>query len=153
MNSVEFNWARLQHLNGPQVHEMLGARESVFVLEQHCIYQDADEHDAYSWHLLGRVQGQLACYARLVDPGHRFMEPSIGRVLTMADFRAKGLGRRLMQEAIALCKQKYPGQNIRISAQAHLHDFYHSLGFERQGDEYDEEGIPHINMLLTVACI
>lgn len=146
MSAPTYKWARLQELSGAQMHEILQARALVFVVEQNCVYPDADDCDYYAWHLTGHINGQLACYARVVDPGYKYPEPSIGRVLTTADFRGRQLGRQLMQEAIRLSGHKFPGRHIVISAQAHLHDFYQSLGFVRSGDVYLEDGIPHIQM-------
>lgn len=145
---IAFSRARMTALSGAQMHEILQAREAVFVVEQNCPYQDADECDQHAWHLTGRVDGKLACYARLVDAGVKYPQPSIGRVLTSAAFRGMGLGRRLMQQAIRETCLLYPQQDIQISAQAHLHDFYQSLGFLQISDEYLEDDIAHILMLL-----
>ncbi|MBU2099211.1 MAG: GNAT family N-acetyltransferase [Gammaproteobacteria bacterium] len=147
MTTPAYHWARLQDSSGPQVHEILQARESVFVVEQNCPYQDADDADALAWHMTGRVDGKLACYVRVVDPGIKYPEPSIGRVLTTPEFRARGLGAAMMREAIRQTNSLFPGQNIRIGAQAYLHDFYTALGFDQVSEEYFEDGIPHILML------
>lgn len=143
----DYKWARLAQLSGIATHEILMARESVFVVEQDCPYQDADEHDAHAWHLVGRIGGELACYARLVDPGHKYDEPSIGRVLTTARFRRQQLGRPLMLELLSRSQALYPTQPIRISAQAYLEAFYQSLGFRQVGQPYLEDNIPHLEML------
>jgi ElaA protein len=134
-------------LSGSEVHEILKARESVFIVEQNCPYQDADDCDQHAWHMTGRINGKLACYVRLVDPGQKYVEPSIGRVLTTSEFRGARLGRPMMLEAIRQTNRLFPGQNIRISAQAHLREFYSSVGFEQTSKEYLEDGIPHILML------
>lgn len=147
MTTPIYTWARLHDMTGPQVHEILQARESVFIVEQQCPYQDADDADLHAWHMTGRIDGKLACYARLVDPGQTYPEPSIGRVLTTTEFRSTGLGRPLMLEAIRQTNQLFPGQKICIGAQAHLHKFYSSVGFEQCSDEYLEDGIAHILML------
>jgi ElaA protein len=153
MSALSFRWARLHELSAPEWHTVLAAREAVFIVEQNCPYQDADALDAQSWHLLGSVDGTLASYLRVVDPGRKsvhagvfYAEPSIGRVLTAAAFRGKGYGQQLMREGIAGCDRLYPGQGIRISAQSYLLAFYRALGFVALGDEYDEDGIPHFEM-------
>jgi len=84
----------------------------------------------------------------VVDPGHRFAEPSIGRVLTAADHRRIGLGRVLMREGLARTEGLYPGQPIRIAAQHRLEPFYRSLGFRAVSAVFSEDGIPHVEMLL-----
>lgn len=147
MTTPIYTWARLHELTGPQVHEILQARESVFIVEQNCPYPDADPADINAWHMTGRINGRLACYVRVLAPGEKYAEPSIGRVLTTAEFRGAGLGRPMMQEAIRQTNHLFPGQNICIGAQAHLHKFYGSLGFEQCSEEYLEDGIAHILML------
>ena len=83
----------------------------------------------------------------MVDPGIKFEVPAIGRVITAAEVRGTGLGRELMQEGLRRCAAAWPGQGIRISAQSRLEGFYESLGFAREGPDYGEDGIPHVQML------
>lgn len=142
-----FQWRRLRELSPLDVHAMLLARESVFVVEQQCPYQETDRLDPESWHGLGRVNGELAAYARLVPPGLKFAGPSIGRVMTLPAYRATGAGRALMTEAIRFSAAEYPGQAIEIGAQVYLRAFYESFGFRQVGAEYDEDGIPHMDMI------
>lgn len=143
---VVYRWARLEELSGPEVHALLSARERVFVVEQACAYHEADDLDPVSWHLTAHVDGALAACARVVDPGMKYEEPSIGRVMTVAAFRGRRLGGALMREAIAGTQARFPGQGIRISAQAYLLGFYTALGFEAEGEPYLEDGIPHVGM-------
>lgn len=149
-NSVTFKWSRLESITAKELHEILMAREAVFVVEQKCAYQEADLYDLSCWHLLCRVGEQLAGYARVIDPGCKYRQPSIGRVMTTASFRSMKLGRPLLLEAIRFTEETYPGHGIQIGAQAHLQRFYSSLGFKKLGDEYDEDGIPHIDMIKVV---
>ena len=143
---LQFKWTRFDALSALEVYALIQARESVFVVEQKCPYQEADGLDLQAWHLTARVGGALAACARVVDPGLKYVQPSIGRVMTMQDFRAHGLGRSLMQEAIRFTHQAFPGQGIKIGAQARLQAFYASLGFVRDGQPYDEDGMAHIDM-------
>ena len=107
-----------------------------------------DSRNDYAWHLLGRDEaGLLQAYLRVVDPGVKYAEPSIGRVITSPETRGSGLGRVLMSEGITRCEAAWPAQGIRISAQAHLAPFYRSLGFATVGGEYLEDNIPHVEML------
>lgn len=144
-----FRWAQLEDLSGPEVHALLSARERVFVVEQACAYHEADDLDPVSWHLIAHVDGALAACARVVDPGMKYDAPSIGRVMTVAAFRGRRLGEALMREAIAGTRTRFPGQAIRISAQAYLLGFYNALGFEAEGEPYLEDGIAHIGMRLA----
>ncbi|MEO8705020.1 MAG: GNAT family N-acetyltransferase [Kofleriaceae bacterium] len=125
------------------VHELYAItvlRERVFVVEQACAYLDADGYDQRSRHLWG---GDFQAYLRIVPAGLKFPELSIGRVIVAPEARGSGLGYELMQRGIAACG----GVAIRLGAQAHLEKFYGSLGFSRASDVYDEDGIPHVEML------
>jgi ElaA protein len=141
------SWHRFADLGVDNLYDALQLRCRVFVLEQGP-YLDPDGLDRVSWHLLGRdAAGALIAYLRVVDPSHKYPEPSIGRVITAAAVRGSGLGRTLMAEGIAGCLRLWPGHAIRISAQAHLERFYASLGFARTGVDYLEDGIPHVEMV------
>jgi len=126
------------------------ARQAVFGLEQNCVYQDIDGYDEVSVHLAAwsPQQAMPLAYARIVAPGVKYAEPSIGRVVTTVAARGTGLGRELMRRAIALTNELYPHQGIRISAQSRLEAFYGGMGFASVGERYLEDGIPHTQMLL-----
>ncbi len=145
--TMEFQWRVLDDLAPRDVHTMIQARESVFVVEQECPYQETDALDLEAWHGLGRINGALAAYARVVPPGLKFRGPSIGRIMTLPAFRGSGAGRTLLAEAIRFTEAKYPGQAIEIGAQVYLRAFYESYGFRQVGQEYDEDGILHIDMV------
>ena len=125
------------------------ARQQVFVVEQNCVYLDADEVDEASWHLAAWRAGDALplAYARIVAPGVKYAEASIGRVITSAAARGTGLGRELVRRAVEQAEAIFPGCGIRISAQAHLVRFYAAFGFAPVGEEYLEDGIPHVEML------
>lgn len=144
---LQFKWNRLEDFTALEMYEVIKAREAVFIVEQTCAYQEADGLDPHSWHLRVSLNGELAAYARVVEPDLKFAEPSIGRVMTPAKFRNLKIGHTLVAQAIAFTEEKFPGQGIRIGAQAHLQGFYGSLGFHSVGDIYHEDGIPHIEMV------
>ena len=144
---MNWTWQRFPDLGVDNLHDALQLRSRVFILEQGP-YLDVDGHDRVSWHLLGRDgTGTLRAYLRVVDPGVKFDEPSIGRVVTAPEVRGTGLGRTLMRQGLAGCARHWPGQAIRISAQARLQRFYVGLGFSPTSDDYLEDGIPHLEML------
>jgi ElaA protein len=144
---MNWTWRRFTELGVDDLYDALQLRCRVFILEQGP-YLDPDGADRMSWHLLGRdAQGALAAYLRVVDPGVKYDEPSIGRVVTASDVRGTGLGRALMAEGVAGCERLWPGRAVRISAQAHLERFYNGFGFARVGSDYLEDGIPHVEML------
>ena len=143
------NWrcTRFELLGVDDLYDALALRCRVFILEQGP-YLDPDGLDRQSAHLLGRDDaGALTCYLRVVDPGLKYDEPSIGRVIVAPEARGTGLGRRLMSEGITRCESAWPGRAIRISAQAHLAPLYTSLGFAAVGAIYGEDNIPHLEML------
>ncbi len=148
---ASLNWrsARLNELTPLELARIYRARQQVFSIEQNCVYLDADEADEQSYHLAAwsNAHAQPLAYARLVDPGIKYTEPSMGRVITTAEARGTGLGRELVQRVLALSAQVHPGLGVRISAQSRLRRFYNEFGFEAMGVDYMEDGIPHIEML------
>jgi ElaA protein len=143
---MHWTWTRFEELGVHGLYDILALRCRVFILEQGP-YLDPDGLDAHSWHLQGRNEaGVLQAYLRAVDPGIKYAEPSIGRVITAPEVRGIGLGRRLMREGLARCAAQWPGSSLRISAQARLREFYLGLGFEPVSDEYVEDAILHLEM-------
>lgn len=130
------------------LYAVLRLRTEVFVLEQQCLFQDMDDTDQQAMHLLGRDgAGRLSGYARCFGPGAKFAEASIGRVITAPHARGSGAGHVLMREAIGRLHNHWGPQPIRIGAQARLRAFYEAHGFAVASAPYDEDGIPHIEML------
>jgi ElaA protein len=144
--ALSWRWQRFEDLGVDGVYDMLALRAKVFILEQGP-YLDPDGADRHGWHLLGRDEsGALLAYLRLLDPGVKFDEPAIGRVVVDASLRGRGIGHDLVREGIARCAALWPKQAIRISAQAHLQHFYRHHGFETVSDQYFDDGIPHVDM-------
>lgn len=132
-------------LDSRELYAVLALRNRVFVVEQNCVYHDTDgEADFAALHLMYWHEGRLAAYARLLPP-QEGRSAAIGRVVVDAACRGRGLARTLMQQALAECRQRWPGR-IYVQAQHHLHDFYASLGFAAASAVYEEDGIPHIDM-------
>ena len=145
---VEWRWAHFDALAPADLYAITQARISVFIVEQTCPYQDADGADPACYHLWTLAGGQaVAAYLRVVPPGVKYAEPSLGRILTTAAGRGTGLGRALVAEGIRRIESMYGMQPIRIGAQRYLLAFYKSFGFERTGFDYDEDDIPHSEML------
>ncbi len=143
---LHWTWSRLAALSALGVYDMLALRARIFILEQGP-YLDPDGLDRQSWHLLGRDEaGELRAYLRLVDPGLKYPEPSMGRVVLDKALRGSGLADQLMATGLQHAASAWPGQGNRISAQAHLQRFYGRHGFAVVGEVYVEDTIPHIEM-------
>lgn len=149
---MNWTWKRFADLGVDDLYDALALRSRVFILEQGP-YLDADGIDRQCWHLLGREGpgGALQAVLRIVDPGVKYDEASMGRVVTAPECRGTGIGHQLVIEGLARCLQVWPGRGIRISAQARLQRFYAHHGFMAVGVPYLEDGIPHLEMVRTGA--
>lgn len=144
---MEFKIKLFKELFVDELYESLKLRSEVFVVEQNCVYLDADGKDDKALHILGYTEGKLVAYARVFKPGLYFENASIGRVIVHPKYRMYGYGHLLIEKAIKVCKNINQGP-ITISAQQYLEKFYTSHGFETISDMYLEDDIPHIEMLL-----
>jgi ElaA protein len=128
------SWAikKFDDLTPHELYAILQLRMEVFVVEQQCVFQDADNKDPHCYHIMGMENGALVAYTRLVPPGVSYAEPAIGRVVTAAQVRSRGVGRQLMEYSIYQCHTLFGRRPIRIGAQVYLEKFYTSLGFLRK---------------------
>lgn len=147
MAEVSWQCKSFANLSGAEVYAILRLRNEVFVVEQTCIFQDADNMDQHCYHLMGWVGNDLAAYTRLVPKGVAYNYISIGRVVTSPKYRGRAFGKALMLKSIAKCNELFGVETIKIGAQLYLKKFYESLGFVQAGEVYDEDGIDHIHML------
>lgn len=145
---IQWYWFAFADFDIPTLFDYLKLRQDVFIIEQACIYPDLDELDRASWHLVGKTaDGKVVAALRLVPPGLKYAEPSIGRVVVAPVARLRGMGKRLVSEGLRQSALLWPDTGNRIGAQAHLQRMYQALGFEAVGDAYDEDGIMHVDML------
>lgn len=138
-------------LKASELYAILQLRNEVFVVEQNCVFQDADNKDQCCYHLCGWHNKTLVAYTRLVPPGISYQEPSIGRVAISPPWRNIGAGKALMRYSIEKCFALFGKQSVKIGAQLYLKKFYASFGFEQTSDVYLEDGIEHIEMILMIA--
>lgn len=140
-------------LTARELQAIYMARQKVFAIEQHCVYLDVDGLDERAFHLAAwsPLQREPAAYARLLEPGAKYAEASIGRVLTVGIGRGRGLGRTLAVRALEHAAATWPQTAVRIGAQTRLESFYASLGFVVMGPPYLEDGIDHTEMLRPAA--
>lgn len=144
---LDWHCQSLDELGTRRLHAVMCLRQQVFVVEQSCAYQDADNFDQDALHLFATDGDTLVAYCRLLAPGKKYTEPCIGRVCTAQSHRRLGLGKVLMVKALEQLALRYPGQAVRISAQLYLQEFYESFGFRTTSAPYDEDGILHIDMV------
>ena len=142
------NWIikRFDELSLDELYNILQLRTEVFIVEQNCVYQDPDGKDQSAWHLMAIEDDKLVAYTRILPPGVAYNDPAIGRVVTSSSKRRSGLGRELMRRSIEACEKLFGNASITLSAQVYLKSFYESFGFIVVGEEYLEDGIPHIKM-------
>jgi ElaA protein len=149
---MQIQWLlkKFDELYPHELYAALQLRNEVFVVEQACVFQDADDKDQASWHLLGYYENKLVAYTRLIPPGVFYQEASIGRVVTSPSMRGSGTGKELMKESIKRCYELFGINTIKIGAQLYLKKFYESFDFHQAGEGYIEDGIPHIHMLKSL---
>ncbi len=145
---MTFTFKHFTELTLTELYNILQLRAEIFVVEQDCVFNDLDNLDQEATHLFTKKDNEIIAYARLLKPGTRFPDYSIGRVVVKESERGTGLGKNLMQEAQRYTREKWGAGKIKISAQKYLQRFYEDLGFKIVTEEYFEDGIPHLGMLL-----
>ena len=145
---MEIRIKQFNELDRLELYRIIQLRINVFIVEQNCPYPDLDDNELVSNHVMIWKGDELIAVTRLVPPGISYPNyASIGRVATHANYRGSGLGKLVMTESIKACEELFSGYNIKISAQAYLVAFYTALGFDKIGEEYLEDNIPHIAMI------
>lgn len=147
------NWyiKTFQELSTTELYKILMERTQVFVVEQNCPYLEVDGKDVKSYHLFAEHEGEMICYLRILSPGISYPQTSIGRVLVKKDYRGQGLGKELLRKSLNFIQEELKENKVKIQAQCYLEKFYSSFGFETISDEYLEDDIPHIDMLLQTS--
>ena len=137
---------KFSELTNYELYEILKLRSLVFVVEQNCVYLDADSVDLDAYHVYIKDGDEIVAYLRVIDKGARLEEVSIGRVISLR--RREGLGTKIMLEGIKVAKEKFGAKVIKIGAQAYAVPFYEQVGFKKiENGEYIEDGQPHVYML------
>lgn len=142
------HWNEIDDLTPRALYAMLKLRVDVFVVEQKCPYPEIDGKDLDAFHLRILDGEELAASLRVLPPKQNGKPVKIGRVVVAQDYRGYKLGQRLMKEAIAFVKARFPGIAIELGGQSHLQKFYGSFGFVAISEDYLEDGIPHVDMRL-----
>ncbi len=145
---MELTVKHFSELSTEELFEIYRLRVSVFVVEQACPYQEVDDADRAAYHLCLRDENGIAAYARLLPPGVAFPTAAIGRVIAVR--RRCGLGTRIVDAAINAAREKLSADVITIEAQVYARSLYEKAGFVQTSEEFQEDGIPHIQMQLTL---
>jgi ElaA protein len=143
---VDWRVREFEALTPRELYAIVRLRQDVFIVEQKCAYADADGLDDGATHLFAVDGEAVVAYARLFAPGHKRAEAVIGRVVTAASVRRSGIGRELMRRAIDALTARHGRVAIWLGAQKYVERFYASFGFVRDGEDYEEDGIPHLPM-------
>ena len=143
------NWMlkKFDDLTSSEMYSILQLRNEVFVVEQNCVFQDADNKDQAGYHLMGWRADKLAAYSRILPPGISYEFVSIGRIVTSPAERRNGVGKILMKKSIEAVTKLFGSVAIKLGAQLYLKQFYESFGFVQSSDIYLEDGIEHIEMI------
>jgi predicted GNAT family N-acyltransferase len=115
-------------------------REEVFVEEQGIpAGLEFDDMDAQCVHTVVYAGNDALGTGRLLPDGH------IGRIAVRRDGRGRGVGSAVLEGLMEQARKRGDAE-VRLNAQTRAEAFYVKFGFERDGDEFDEAGIPHIAM-------
>jgi ElaA protein len=144
-----WKWKKFEELSTFELYNIIQVREEVFIVEQKLSYVDCDDYDQKAWHLMGYENGKLVAYLRAFAPGTKYPEAAFGRVLTTKEGRGKGAGKELTATGLRKIQETFGNHPVKISAQKYLEKFYADFGFKSISEDYLEEGIPHVSMLLT----
>lgn len=144
---MHFEFKHFSNITINELYDILQLRAEIFAVEQNCVYNDLDGLDKDATHQFIKKEGKIIAYSRLLKPGTRFPDFSIGRVVIKQSERGTGLGMQMMTEAKTFILNEWKAEKIKISAQKYLRRFYEDLGFVVVTEEYLEDGIPHFGML------
>lgn len=147
MITVDWQIKDFGKLSIKELHDIIQLREKVFVVEQDCPYLDVDGQDPAAYHVIG-IHDKIMATARIFPPDSTG-KVVIGRICNDNKYRGSGVGKKLVEQCLIFCKKSWPQATIKISAQCYLIRFYESFGFKKIGEEYLEDGIPHITMTIA----
>lgn len=149
-SSIVWKIKPFSKLSTEELYQILKIRQEVFIVEQTCYYLDADGYDQQAVHIWAESAGEILAYSRVFEPGIKYAEASIGRVLTNPKYRKNNLGKILIRFSIDTIEARFRTRSIRISAQDYLLSFYSEFGFEDTGKKYLEDDIPHTEMVRVI---
>ncbi len=141
MTASEIRIASFDELDVRTAYLLFALRESVFVVEQSCPYQELDGRDLEpgTRHVWVERDGSPVGYLRILEDDG---QARIGRVMVTKSHRGQGIAEALMRSALA----QIGDRPARLDAQSYLAGWYTRFGFEQIGAEFLDDGIPHVPM-------
>lgn len=133
-------------LSVEELYDILRLRVAVFVVEQRCSYQELDGLDQEALHVYWKEGEEIQAYLRVMDRGPGRPYVSLGRVLTVP--RRQGWGRKILAQGIRVAREAFHGETLYLEAQVYAKGLYEAQGFRAISEEFLEDGIPHVKMLL-----
>jgi len=146
---MKWQLKKYKELTLDEFYNILQLRINVFVVEQNCPYPELDGKDKIAYHLFAIAEensNEVVAYTRIFKPGDYYQKAAIGRVAVHPNFRKENIGHELIKRSIQHIENLFDSNHIKIGAQTYLKKFYESHGFINIGEEYLEDGIPHIHM-------
>lgn len=140
---------RFEELTTTELYDILRLRVNVFVVEQRCPYPELDDCDQAALHVLLRDEEGIEAYLRVLDKGVKGPYAAIGRVIAVR--RRMGHGSMILQAGIDAARERFGADRIYVEAQTYARGLYEKRGFRPISEEFLEDGIPHIKMLLTLS--
>lgn len=137
---------RFGELTRDELYAIIRLRIAVFVVEQNCPYMELDGRDREAVHVWLEDEDGIAAYLRVMDRGAESEHVSIGRVI--AARRRQGLGNRVLSEGIRVAREYFGADRIYLEAQVYARPFYERQGFRQISEEFMDDGIPHVRMML-----
>lgn len=139
---------RFEELTVDELFAIYQLRASVFVVEQNCAYLDIVDTDKIAYHLWLQDDSGIVAYARVLPQGAVFEDVSIGRVIAVK--RRCGYGSQIVAAAIDIAKTQFNAKSITIEAQIYAQKLYEKAGFVQTSEEFLLDGLPHIEMKLSL---
>ncbi|GAB4584586.1 GNAT family N-acetyltransferase [Nocardia sp. IFM 10818] len=145
MSTVALKRSWAEDLDTATLYKLLKLRVEVFVVEQKCAYPELDGFDLLpeTRHFWLDDEGDIVCTLRLLEEHENGVKSfRIGRVCTTPSARGHGYSNRVLQAALA----EAGSATVRLNAQSYLADMYAKHGFKVDGEEFLDDGIPHVPM-------
>jgi len=145
MNGIQIK--PFEELTPDELYSIMKLRFDVFVREQQCFYNEYDAVDKKALHFFLEKEGEVIAYLRVYEVDGII---HMGRFVVQANYRHNKIGTQLIHHCLTFLQQEQHRSLLQISAQIYLKEYYTSFGFQTISDVYDDDGILHVDMELTL---